>query len=148
MASFSNCWVLRCQNFSLDWCKQPDVGLPKPDLVVFLQLRLAEAATRGEFGRERYENGNFQERALRRFHQLRADETLNWKVRVSSGVAARKHLSPAAEPRHLAGLGLLQGFCAQQTPVLCGLCTTREFGAWRVSRGEFTRWQLPECSPV
>ncbi|GAB5576171.1 thymidylate kinase [Prionailurus iriomotensis] len=68
------------ENFSLDWCKQPDVGLPKPDLVVFLQLRLAEAATRGEFGRERYENGNFQERALRRFHQLMADKTLNWKT--------------------------------------------------------------------
>ncbi|XP_022353211.1 thymidylate kinase isoform X3 [Enhydra lutris kenyoni] len=67
-------------NFSLDWCKQPDVGLPKPDLVVFLQLRLAEAAARGEFGRERYENGNFQERALRCFHQLMADETLNWKM--------------------------------------------------------------------
>ncbi|XP_030877888.1 thymidylate kinase-like isoform X2 [Leptonychotes weddellii] len=67
------------ENFSLDWCKQPDVGLPKPDLVVFLQLRLAEAAMRGEFGRERYENGNFQERALHRFHQLMADETLNWK---------------------------------------------------------------------
>ncbi|XP_022353196.1 thymidylate kinase isoform X1 [Enhydra lutris kenyoni] len=68
------------ENFSLDWCKQPDVGLPKPDLVVFLQLRLAEAAARGEFGRERYENGNFQERALRCFHQLMADETLNWKM--------------------------------------------------------------------
>nr|XP_035937770.1 thymidylate kinase isoform X2 [Halichoerus grypus] len=68
------------ENFSLDWCKQPDVGLPKPDLVVFLQLRLAEAAMRGEFGRERYENGNFQERALHRFHQLMADETLNWKM--------------------------------------------------------------------
>ncbi|XP_027961006.1 thymidylate kinase [Eumetopias jubatus] len=68
------------ENFSLDWCKQPDVGLPKPDLVVFLQLRLAEAAVRGEFGRERYESGDFQERALRRFHQLMADETLNWKM--------------------------------------------------------------------
>lgn len=65
------------------------MGLPKPDLVVFLQLRLAEAAARGEFGRERYENGNFQERALRCFHELMADKTLNWKVRVSSGVAPR-----------------------------------------------------------
>ncbi|XP_045875746.1 thymidylate kinase isoform X2 [Meles meles] len=44
------------------------------------ELQLAEAAARGEFGRERYENGNFQERALRCFHQLMADETLNWKM--------------------------------------------------------------------
>ncbi|XP_066135899.1 thymidylate kinase [Saccopteryx bilineata] len=68
------------ENFSLHWCKQPDVGLPKPDLVVFLQLRLAEAVERGGFGCERYENQAFQERALRCFHQLMEDTTLNWKM--------------------------------------------------------------------
>ncbi|XP_020768870.2 thymidylate kinase [Odocoileus virginianus] len=68
------------ENFSLDWCKQPDVGLPKPDLVVFLQLQLAEAAVRGEFGRERYESGPFQQRALQRFQQLLADPSLPWKT--------------------------------------------------------------------
>ena len=72
--------VLCPQNFSLDWCKQPDVGLPKPDLVVFLQLQLAEAAVRGEFGRERYESGPFQQRALQRFQQLLTDPSLPWKV--------------------------------------------------------------------
>lgn len=60
------------------------MGLPKPDLVVFLQLQLAEAAMRGEFGRERYENRTFQESVSQRFHQLMGDTTLNWKVRVSS----------------------------------------------------------------
>ncbi|KAL4665341.1 hypothetical protein H8957_012449 [Semnopithecus entellus] len=68
------------ENFSLDWCKQPDVGLPKPDLVLFLQLQLADAAQRGAFGHERYENGAFQERALHCFHQLMRDTTLNWKM--------------------------------------------------------------------
>lgn len=68
------------QDFSLHWCKQPDIGLPKPDLVVFLQLALAEATKRAEFGQERYENGPFQERALQQFHQLMGDTTLNWQV--------------------------------------------------------------------
>uniref|UniRef100_A0A2K6U5D6 dTMP kinase n=1 Tax=Saimiri boliviensis boliviensis TaxID=39432 RepID=A0A2K6U5D6_SAIBB len=68
------------ENFSLDWCKQPDVGLPKPDLVLFLQLQLADAAKRSAFGHERYENGAFQERALQCFHQLMRDTTVNWKV--------------------------------------------------------------------
>nr|XP_004667861.1 thymidylate kinase isoform X1 [Jaculus jaculus] len=68
------------ENFSLDWCKQPDVGLPKPDLIVFLQLQLVDAAARGEFGCERYENGMYQERALQCFHQLMRDTALNWKV--------------------------------------------------------------------
>ncbi|XP_026971805.1 thymidylate kinase isoform X2 [Sagmatias obliquidens] len=67
------------ENFSLDWCKQPDVGLPKPDLVVFLQLQLAEAAARGEFGRERYESSPFQQRALQCFQQLLGDSSLPWK---------------------------------------------------------------------
>uniref|UniRef100_A0A2K5LKK3 Deoxythymidylate kinase n=1 Tax=Cercocebus atys TaxID=9531 RepID=A0A2K5LKK3_CERAT len=74
---FSNRWE---QNFSLDWCKQPDVGLPKPDLVLFLQLQLADAAKRGAYGHERYENRAFQERALRCFYQLMRDTTLNWKM--------------------------------------------------------------------
>ncbi|XP_040828342.1 thymidylate kinase isoform X3 [Ochotona curzoniae] len=68
------------QNFSLEWCKQPDVGLPKPDLVLFLQLQLAEAAARGEFGLERYESRAFQEQALERFQQLMSDTSLNWKT--------------------------------------------------------------------
>ncbi|XP_036714328.1 thymidylate kinase isoform X2 [Balaenoptera musculus] len=67
------------ENFSLDWCKQADVGLPKPDLVVFLQLQLPEAAARGEFGRERYESSPFQQRALQRFQQLLGDSSLPWK---------------------------------------------------------------------
>eukprot|EP00069_Balaena_mysticetus_P022312 bmy_14215T0 len=75
-----NGWVLRRQNFSLDWCKQPDVGLPKPDLVVFLQLQLPEAAARAEFGRERYESSPFQQRALQRFQQLLGDSSLPWKT--------------------------------------------------------------------
>ncbi|XP_037380211.1 thymidylate kinase [Talpa occidentalis] len=68
------------EDFSLDWCKQPDVGLPKPDLVVFLRLGLAAAAERGDFGRERYESRPFQERALQRFQQLMGDSTLNWQT--------------------------------------------------------------------
>uniref|UniRef100_A0A8C3WQF2 Thymidylate kinase n=1 Tax=Catagonus wagneri TaxID=51154 RepID=A0A8C3WQF2_9CETA len=68
------------ENFSLDWCKQPDAGLPKPDLVLFLELQLAEAAARGGFGLERYESGAFQWRALQRFRQLMGDASLPWKT--------------------------------------------------------------------
>ncbi|XP_062853282.1 thymidylate kinase [Trichomycterus rosablanca] len=66
--------------FSLDWCKNPDVGLPKPDLVMFLQLNPAVAAERGEFGRERYETNAFQATVQQRFEQLISDPSINWKV--------------------------------------------------------------------
>ncbi|XP_069327855.1 thymidylate kinase isoform X4 [Eulemur rufifrons] len=44
------------------------------------ELRLADAARRGEFGQERYEDRAFQERALHCFQQLMGDETVNWKI--------------------------------------------------------------------
>ncbi|NXX75001.1 KTHY kinase, partial [Urocolius indicus] len=68
------------ENFSLDWCKQPDIGLPKPDLILFLQLSPEEAAKRGDFGNERYENSSFQQKVLESFCQLMKDRTLNWKT--------------------------------------------------------------------
>lgn len=68
------------ENFSIEWCKQPDVGLPKPDLILFLQLSTSEAAKRGDFGNERYENSSFQEKVLQCYYHLMKDKTLNWKV--------------------------------------------------------------------
>ncbi|XP_038001391.1 thymidylate kinase isoform X2 [Motacilla alba alba] len=67
-------------NFGLDWCKQPDVGLPKPDLILFLQLNPEAAAERGNFGQERYETSSFQEKVLQSFYCLMEDKTLNWKT--------------------------------------------------------------------
>ncbi|XP_074860841.1 thymidylate kinase [Carettochelys insculpta] len=68
------------KNFSMDWCKQPDVGLPKPDLILFLHLSTLEAAERGDFGNERYESRSFQEKVLQNYHHLIKDKTLNWKI--------------------------------------------------------------------
>ncbi|XP_072246255.1 thymidylate kinase [Leuresthes tenuis] len=68
------------QGFCLDWCMKPDVGLPKPDLVMFLQLSPAEAALRGQFGDERYENKVFQKAVQEKFEQLMKDPSINWQV--------------------------------------------------------------------
>ncbi|XP_068176308.1 thymidylate kinase [Antennarius striatus] len=66
--------------FSLEWCKNPDMGLPNPDLVMFLQLSPAEAALRGQFGEERYETGVFQREVQQKFEQLMKDPSVNWQV--------------------------------------------------------------------
>ncbi|NWU97554.1 KTHY kinase, partial [Upupa epops] len=79
------------ENFCLDWCKQPDVGLPKPDLILFLKLSLEAAAERGDFGSERYENSAFQEKVLQSFYHLMKDETLNWKVMDASKSVEELH---------------------------------------------------------
>lgn len=66
--------------FCLDWCMKPDVGLPKPDLVMFLQLSPSEAALRGQFGEERYETNAFQRAVQQKFEQLMKDPSVNWQV--------------------------------------------------------------------
>ncbi|XP_039984911.1 thymidylate kinase [Xiphias gladius] len=67
-------------DFCIDWCMKPDVGLPKPDLVVFLQLSPSEAALRGQFGEERYETNAFQRKVQQKFEQLMKDPSINWQV--------------------------------------------------------------------
>uniref|UniRef100_A0A3B3DEF5 Thymidylate kinase n=1 Tax=Oryzias melastigma TaxID=30732 RepID=A0A3B3DEF5_ORYME len=71
--------------FSLEWCMNPDVGLPKPDLVMFLQLSPAEAALRGQFGNERYETRVFQNAVQQKFELLMKDPSVNWQVKDGSG---------------------------------------------------------------
>ncbi|XP_076583003.1 thymidylate kinase [Chaetodon auriga] len=66
--------------FCLDWCKKPDVGLPKPDLVMFLQLSPSEAALRGQFGEERYETSVFQRAVQQKFEDLMKDPSVPWQV--------------------------------------------------------------------
>ena len=49
-------------NLDLEWARAPDIGLPRPDVVVFLDLEPEEAEKRGGFGEERYEKREFQGR--------------------------------------------------------------------------------------
>lgn len=58
------------------------MGLPKPDLVLFLDISPEAAAKRGDFGNERYETSAFQQEVQKRYAELREDRSLKWKVRV------------------------------------------------------------------
>ena len=57
-------------HLSLDWAWQPEIGLPRPDLCLFLQISPDEAAKRGGFGAERYENEPMQKRVRALFQDL------------------------------------------------------------------------------
>lgn len=59
------------EGFDINWCKQPDVGLPQPDRVIYLTLSPEEAAERGTFGDERYEQKEFQLKVSENFEKLR-----------------------------------------------------------------------------
>lgn len=55
---------------SLEWAWQPEIGLPQPDLCLFLSISADEAGKRGGFGAERYENETMQTRVRELFRVL------------------------------------------------------------------------------
>lgn len=54
----------------LEWARHPDVGLPRPDLCVFLDVSPETAAARGGFGGEKYEQTEFQARVRELFEVM------------------------------------------------------------------------------
>jgi len=61
------------QGLDYTWCRNPDVGLPRPDAVIFLSVPSKVAAQRGGFGEERYEKEEMQLRVREVFNKLRND---------------------------------------------------------------------------
>ncbi|EPS34536.1 Thymidylate kinase [Penicillium oxalicum] len=55
---------------SLEWAWQPEMGLPQPDICLFLNISTEAAARRGGFGAERYENEKMQTRVREIFRTL------------------------------------------------------------------------------
>ena len=57
-------------SLSLQWAWQPEIGLPSPDLCIFLSTSAEDAAKRGGFGAERYETGTMQSRVHELFRSM------------------------------------------------------------------------------
>lgn len=57
-------------NLSLEWAWQMEIGLPRPDLCLFLDIKPEEAQARGGFGNERYETTQMQSKVRKLFHEL------------------------------------------------------------------------------
>ncbi|RKP24010.1 thymidylate kinase-domain-containing protein [Syncephalis pseudoplumigaleata] len=66
----------KVSGLSLHWCKQPDIGLLRPDLVCWLDMPVDAATQRGAFGQERYERVDLQRRVREYFAQLREPDWL------------------------------------------------------------------------
>lgn len=55
---------------SLEWARNPEIGLPQPDLCLFLDIAPETAARRGGFGNEKYETSDMQQRVRELFYEL------------------------------------------------------------------------------
>ncbi|GAO49118.1 deoxythymidylate kinase-like protein [Saitoella complicata NRRL Y-17804] len=64
----------RAKGLDAAWCRNPDVGLPRPDVVIFLDISEEATAGRGGYGEERYEKKEMQRKVRQAFKELRQDE--------------------------------------------------------------------------
>ncbi|CAI5971719.1 unnamed protein product [Closterium sp. NIES-65] len=76
--SFSGIAFSAAKGLDVHWCKSTEVGLPAPDVVIYLDIDPQHAAERGGYGGERYEKVEFQQRVAQHFHALKDD---TWVVR-------------------------------------------------------------------
>ena len=75
--AFSGVAFSVAKGLDIEWCKSCDVGLPGPDVTLFMKLPPEQAATRGNYGIERYENIPFQNQVASAFMRLK---DLTWNV--------------------------------------------------------------------
>ncbi len=68
----------RQKGLPYEWCRPPDVGLPAPDLVVFLDITPEKARQRGEYGNERYEKEEMQRRVREQYKRIESENIVQW----------------------------------------------------------------------
>jgi dTMP kinase len=73
-------------SMTLGWCRKPDVGLPRPDLCIFLDISAEDAAKRGGYGTEKYEKKEMQDRVRELFEKLMERKEGDDFVRIDAGV--------------------------------------------------------------
>lgn len=72
-------------SLSLEWCRKPDVGLPRPDLALFLDISAEDAAKRGGYGTEKYEKKEMQDRVRELFEEVMGRKEGEDFVRIDAG---------------------------------------------------------------
>ena len=68
--AFSGVAYSVAKGLDMEWCKEGDIGLPAPDMVFLLDMEAKEAAKRGNYGEERFEKIEFQEKVRTAFHRF------------------------------------------------------------------------------
>ncbi|WBW75023.1 thymidylate kinase Tmp1 [Schizosaccharomyces osmophilus] len=73
--AFSGIAFSAAKGLNWEWCKSPDRGLLRPDLVIFLHISPEVAAKRGQYGEERYENIEMQKKVEKNFERIEREYT-------------------------------------------------------------------------
>ncbi|KAI9778105.1 MAG: Thymidylate kinase [Peltula sp. TS41687] len=80
---YSGCVYTAAKNIpglGLEWAFWPEVGLPCPDICIFLKISPAVAQARGGYGEEKYEKGEMQNRVRLLFESMYREEPDRFRV--------------------------------------------------------------------
>ncbi|XP_042991443.1 thymidylate kinase-like isoform X2 [Carya illinoinensis] len=75
--SYSGVAFSSAKGLGVEWCKAPEIGLLAPDLVLYLDIQPEQAAGRGGYGSERYEQLEFQRKVAQCYQDL---HDASWKI--------------------------------------------------------------------
>ena len=74
----------------LEWARHPEVGLPRPDVCIFLDISLEDAARRGGYGEERYETTAMQDRVRSLYSVFEDSMSKDGLVRINAGASVEE----------------------------------------------------------
>ncbi len=61
------------KGLDLEWCKHSDIGLPEPDIVLYMDISEEICAQRNKFGEEIFERVEFQKKVKSNYMKLKED---------------------------------------------------------------------------
>ncbi|PBK59058.1 thymidylate kinase [Armillaria solidipes] len=76
--AFSGIAFSASKGLPYEWCRSPDIGLPAPDLVLFLDITPEKARERGGYGDERYEKEEMQRRVREQYKRIESENVVQW----------------------------------------------------------------------
>ncbi len=84
----------RANGLPYEWCQSIDVGMPRPDRVIYLRSSFEVTKKRDNFGAERFETESFQHMVSKYYDEIASKN--NWNVIDSSLSIERIHESVVA----------------------------------------------------
>ncbi|KAM7359254.1 thymidylate kinase [Cochliomyia hominivorax] len=76
--SYSGIVYSAAKGMSLQWCMSPENGLPRPDIVFYLKSETDALLDRGNYGEERYEKKEFQNKVAQLYEKIYEKEKHYW----------------------------------------------------------------------
>ena len=77
--SYSGVAYSLAKGLNADWCKTPEKGLPRPDLIIYLKPeKMEDVVGREGFGEEMYEKADFQRKVKEAYENHIIEK--NWKI--------------------------------------------------------------------